>query len=92
MKKVGKKFSEMIECKFGNYVETSRGHTGLPRVRQMTDKEMQEMTAIDATDSEPCECKICKERRENAVTVAPAPGLRSGKKLGWDKYGPGRTL
>jgi hypothetical protein len=92
MKNVGKKFTEMIECKLGNYIETGRGLTGVPRVRPMTDKEIQEMAAIDSTDSEPCGCKIYRARRENAVTEALGPGLRSGKKLGWDKYRPRRTL
>ena len=50
------------------------------------------LAAADTTDSEPCDCVICARRRKNATKILPAVGLRSGKKLGWDKYGPGRTL
>jgi hypothetical protein len=92
MKKVSKRYSGMIECKHGNYVETGVGSTGIPRVRHMSESELQKAREIDATDSEPCGCVICMKRRENSATVVPAPGLRSGKKLGWDKYGPGRSL
>jgi hypothetical protein len=58
----------------------------------MSEKEIREAREIDATDSEPCGCEICSNRRKNSATISPPPGLRSGKKLGWDKYGPGRTL
>jgi len=103
MKKVSKNFVEMIECKHGNYIEIGRGIGGNLRVRQLSNKEMQKLAAIGSTDSKqhggeklvddkPCGCKICEARRKNDAMVAPASGLRSGKKLGWDRYGPGRTL
>lgn len=79
MKKLGKDQMAIIECKVGNFVQTGKTLTGQPKLRQMTAEEME---AMDATDSEPCDCKICTKRRENSTIIALATGLRSGKKLG----------
>ncbi|KAL3423955.1 hypothetical protein PVAG01_05702 [Phlyctema vagabunda] len=90
--KLGKKEVKLIACKVGNFVQEGVDLTGRPKVRQM-DKE--EMSEIAGTDSEPCNCVICTARRKNSVKMADnviADRLRSGKKIGFDKYGPGRTL
>ena len=79
LKKLSKNKSQMIEYKVGTYISVGIGMTGKPKLRQMTPKEMAE---IDIIDSEPCDCVICTKRRENAIAVPPAAGLRSGEKLG----------
>ena len=92
LKKLNKKQSDMIECKFGNYMRIGTGASGHLKLREMSEKEMAE---IDSTDSDPCDCSICAARRMNWVEMtnnAMSDQLRSGKKVGWYKYGPGRTL
>jgi hypothetical protein len=89
MKSVGKKYTGIVECKVGNFIQHGVGLTGMPKLRQLSPEEIAE---IDATNSEPCDCIICIKRRKFAVEVTQATGLRSGKKRGWEKYGPGRTL
>jgi len=68
---------------------------GATKIRQMDAKEKEDMNKIAGTDSSPCECEICLARRRNSFKMeetAARDKLRSGKKLGWEKYGPGRTL
>jgi hypothetical protein len=89
LKKIPPKHLGIIPCKVGSYISTGFSLNGKPKLRQMTTKEMEQM---GATDSKPCDCVVCRKRRENSTKIAPAAGLRSGKKLGWDKYGPPRTL
>jgi hypothetical protein len=93
MAKVPKRFTKIIQCKHGDYLKTGTNLLGNPRIRRMTEKELEEWNKIDANDPEPCRCEVCKLRRGEAAEGAPTSGLRSGKKIKWDdKYGPGRTL
>lgn len=91
--KLEKKVSAMVVCKVGSYIDDVKAD-GTPYRRQMGDAEMaalDEEARISGTD-EPCACQICKARRKNAFVTAPKTKLRSGKKIGWEKYGQGHTL
>ncbi|KAK4043445.1 hypothetical protein C8A01DRAFT_32370 [Parachaetomium inaequale] len=96
----GSKF-KFIPCKNGNLVsEEFSGGDGRPSKRhKLRNMTAEEAAAQDAPDS-PCDCELCKKRRENGFEKAeskddlkPEVGLRSGMKRKWDeKYGEGRIL
>lgn len=93
MAKLEKKVTALVTCKVGGYIDAVKSD-GTPYIRQLSDSEIAALDSearIGGTD-ELCECRICKARRDHAYLTAPATKLRSGKKIGWEKYGQGRTL
>lgn len=83
------KHTKVTECKNGKHLLMGIGESGTQKFRSTTEYKKAQ---IGATDSDPCDCKICTTRNENETSAEPLIGLRSGKKRGWEKYGPGRTL
>jgi hypothetical protein len=80
----------MVPCKVGRFViqEPGTGADSRTKLPELSDDELKE---LDEPEGPPCSCHVCGSRRDFQTGVA-AVSLRSGKKRGWEKYGPGRTL